>query len=185
MSLPRPSRLLAGFGLVVATGLCAGACSDPVAPPPQGAFWVRFQSSSKCPASSDEPTMVGQAESAQGKVKETIPDGTNGAAVRCKVVQAGSGFTVEASMQMGTPSINLSGPVTVKQDTQGRVTLVTAQTAGTYSPASGKACKLTGVDGAPGRIWTSFSCTDLTKPSEPNALCEANGWAVFENCEVQ
>lgn len=182
------------------TAVCAlGAlsCSDPVAPPGQGAFTVSVLSASpavsgkSCPTGTAYTYEAPAVESVTEKLSATfykhkLIDGESESTVSCKM-KGSSSFTFSGVLRSGTRSLELWGG-TMTPDFKGTagVTIVDGVQGAQFTSAAG-ACTVDAVKGAdgkfqakPGSLYATFSCAAVERP--PSDLCRTNGVFVLENC---
>jgi hypothetical protein len=181
--------------------LGALSCSDPVAPPAQGAFIATINNPSPaqpgkaCPIgasfSFDVPE-VRIATPAEVLDRDTylhkIVDGESGASARCSVKSSGGGFAFSGTLSTGVKSLDISSG-TLGPDMKGTARVTLANTKDLSSPlaAQGATCIITAAESGTsyqvkgGSMWASFSCTALDAP--PSQQCAAEGIFVLENCD--
>jgi len=186
------------MGLVA---LGANACSDPVPPPPQGAFTARVSSpalppaNKACPLTSstfDVPTIetskIGTDRLDEHQYLHNITDGKDGK-VSCSVKKSASGFTFEGLIQVGGQSLLLRSG-TLGADNKGtvQVTLqngdVNTGFAGALSSPNPPGCTVNAsgnnLQVEAGHMWATFNCTAVEQA--PTVSCSALGTFVLENC---
>ena len=188
-------RLL-GFGvcLVGSTGFCALSCSDPVAPPAQGAMEIRIYPPSnaganKCSLPAHVKILSGNptdtAKPSKTEPGERLIDGQDGASVKCTVSGGGS-FSVSASVLKDPVSFGMSASINgttgtgsvSEYDPDDTVTLISDPAGCTFTVTPPQEI-------ASGRVWGSFSCpTNFRDPNQPGGTsCASEGNFVFENCQ--
>lgn len=181
--------------------LGALSCSDPVAPPAQGAFIATVSAVSPAmpgkfcpvPASSsfDVPsireTMQDQVLT-ENRYLHKVVDGEGGAGVRCSVKAGGGGFTFSGKITAGVRALEISSG-TLGADKKGTARFVLANSQGLSSPLASQMADCT-VNAAAmgssfqvdkGHMWASFRCTAVEAP--PTEYCQADGIFVLENCD--
>lgn len=193
-------KLSSRWSVTACVAFCALGCSDPVAPPAQGAFNARVTAASPVPAGKMCPTgtspyfevpvvppvtTVDEALSDRTYLHWVI-DGEGGASVACTVQGNGSAF--EGRISAGGKTLDISGG-SLDATLKGKATITVAsssQISGSLSSASA-ACNInasnaggTSYEVAPGRIWASFDCPAVER--QPSDYCAARGTFVLENC---
>jgi hypothetical protein len=191
-------KLASWVGLGAATvgfGAMLPACSDPVAPLPQGAVSFSVLSGGQClpgPSNSNIPPVVGKpAVTATEKNGEVQGNGASvdrcGESPICCRVSGGGPFNVQATFTSGRDSITISATVADGQtDGKGTVSLVNDSLKTGYSSPSDRPCTFSIAAGnvAAGRAWGTFDCEAVTDPSTAGgSSCQARGSFVLENCE--
>jgi len=164
------------------------ACSDPVTPPPQGAFEATF-SGSACAATVDPgPTIsIGTAKKTESA---TYADGAEGIHIGCRVVPQGDNYYTKIRIARGSTLFELEATMPNVQDKSANATIVRISgpntAGGTYLPSANVPCTVRFYEGAPGRIKASFDCTSMeTQTSTAGAICGVNGFFVGENCDQE
>lgn len=183
--------------------LGAAACSDPVPPPAQGAFWAHVQSLSPpiadkaCPVTDlayDVPTvdtqLIPPETLDQDTYKHHLIDGQDGATVRCSV-SGSSTFTFSGRVSLGGRALDIaSGTLGANKMGTARITVTkTDQPGFSHSLTSPSAnCTINAAAAADnkfqvkaGSIWASFSCASVE--AAPTDACRSTGFFVFENCD--
>ena len=193
-------KLSSRWSVTAWVAFCALGCSDPVAPPAQGAFNTRVTSASPAPAGKmcpsgastyfevptvPPPTTVDETLD-DGTYLHWVIDGENGAGVACTVQGNGSFF--EGRISSGGKTLDISSG-TLDATLKGKATITIAsssQISGSLSSAAA-ACTInasnaggTRYEVAPGRIWATFDCPAVEKT--PSDYCAARGTFVLENC---
>jgi hypothetical protein len=175
-------------------------CSDPVAPPAQGAFNARVTSASPAPSGKMCPsgastyfevpvvppvTTVDEALDEQTYL-HWIVDGEN-AAAKCTVQGNGSFF--EGRLSSGTKTLDISAgaldPTTLKGTARISLSSGSQISGALTSPSANCIINASNAGGtrfevAPGRIWASFDCPSVER--QPSDYCAARGIFVLENC---
>ena len=187
---------------VVALG--AVACSDPVPPPAQGAFWAHIVSVSPpvpgkmCPSGAaltyDVPVvdMTSPTESlTDSRYLHKIIDGENASTVKCSVKAGSGGISFEGRVSLGGKALEISsGTLPDKISGTARITFTKSDSPGfsnaLSSPAGG--CTVNAVLGKDkvvqakaGSMWAHYSCTAIEH--EPSDSCKSDGYFVLENCD--
>lgn len=178
--------------------LGALSCSDPVAPPAQGAFVTTIKAPSPAPMGKSCPTSVSftydvprilDTKPTEGLDQDTylhrIVDGENSAQVSCKVT--GSSFSGRIvlggralSISSGTLGADKKGTAQITvTNSESLSTSLISPTANCTVDAAGTASNKFQVKG--GSMWASFSCPSVE--AAPNEYCTAGGFFVLENCE--
>jgi len=180
---------LFGFAscLVGIAGLSALSCSDPVAPPAQGAMGINVTTKPPSPAGvcniKAHNAQIGANPPTSSAPGDRVIDGQDGAAVRCSVSGSGA-FSISGSLSQGPTSFQISGSFNGTTGTG---------TAAEYDPENGQFlsskpddCTITVAppqEIASGRIWADFKCASFFNESVPSTTqCAATGHFVFENC---
>jgi hypothetical protein len=195
-----PMKLSSRWSNMAWVAVCALGCSDPVAPPAQGAFNARVTSASPAPAGKmcpsgastyfevpvvPPPTTVDETLDDSTYIHRVI-DGESGAGVTCTVKGQGSSFGGRISsagkvleISSGTLDATLKGTalITVASSSQisGALTAPSANCIINASNAGG-----TSYEANPGRIWATFDCPSVER--QPSDYCVARGTFVLENC---
>jgi hypothetical protein len=181
--------------------LGALSCSDPVAPPAQGAFIATVsavspaQAGKSCPVAAslsfDVPG-IREKEPTQVLDKDTylhkVVDGEGGAGVRCTVKSGGGGFTFSGKISAGVKALEISNG-TLGADMKGTARIVLANNQGLSTPLASQMpnCTVTAAETGSsyqvkgGSMWASFRCAAVESP--PSELCQADGTFVLENCD--
>lgn len=187
---------LARFALAVvstsALAVFAAACSDPVPPTPQGAWFASLvHNSGECDING-HTTAVGSV-TASGR-EGVLVSGTQSAGedvdVSCQVTGTGT-FEVAGVVTLGGKGLQISIPkidasATKDAPAAGSVSYNNADfTAGAYSSSTAKPCNFyfipsTGEGVASGRIWVAFTCPEVVDGMSTCSLGES--FAIFENC---
>jgi hypothetical protein len=178
---------LFGFGLgLVATGaLTALSCSDPVAPPAQGAFYMNVTSGNGVCNRGPASFQLGEPRPAPQTLARLI-DGQEGAGVSCAVSGDGS-FSFNGKVEKQPFSFYIGGSVSGTSGTAA-VNAYSPATLNMSSPSSAP-CTVSikaekGQEVASGRIWGEYSCPEFTDPSSPSQTsCACSGYILFENCQ--
>ncbi len=179
------------FGAVVALG-----CSDPAAPPPQGAVYMRIKSAQTpdtppgkvCSIQAHNAT-IGDPPSTTTKGKPVVDEDTG--KVSCKVTAGGS---FSASASYGSTSFAISsgslkgktGTAIIQEyDPTSAVNLISpkAPDADGYGRPCNVSVDVDKLSVAAGRVWAKFDCPALFNSGQPNLWCAGDGVFVFENCE--
>jgi hypothetical protein len=180
--------------------LGALGCSDPVAPPAQGAILARVRVPS--PPIAEKQCRVGGAFSfdvpdiASTKPVEALDqdtylhrvvDGENGASVSCSV-SGSSTFTFSGEVRSGAKGIRFASG-TLGADLKGTavITIIDSTRLSTPLASPGATCVIDAAAAANNRfqvkggsIWASYSCPTVEAP--PTDACAADGIFVLENC---
>jgi hypothetical protein len=187
---------LARFALAVvstsALAVFAAACSDPVPPTPQGAWYVKLtHNSGDCDIIGHE-TDVGSVTA--GGRDRVLVSGTKEANedvdVSCQVTGTSS-FQVAGVVTLGGKGLQISIPSIDASATKDAPAIGSASynnvefTAGAYSSSTDKPCNFyfvpsTGEGVASGRIWVAFSCPVVVDEMSTCAVDES--YVIFENC---
>lgn len=162
------------------------ACSDPVAPVPQGAFNVSFGNAVgtgvTCPVSGQ--LQVG----AVGPVQHAaVVDGESGATVTCRVAKLGAGYRASGKITLGSSQFYLTGAdVGDGNPNTGSLSVAGAITAGgAYGPPVDQPCEFTVIEATEGKIWMEFECPLVRTGSSQSEQCSLySGYLIFENCEA-
>ena len=184
---------------VVALG--ALACSDPVPPPAQGAFYAEVQSVSpappgkSCPSGAaftydvpDESSKVPATETLTAlRYLHKIIDGEDSSTVSC-TVSGGSTFKFSGKISLAGKGIEITGG-TLGADKKGTAAITVSNSIKLSSPLAAPMTNCV-IDAAPastnnfqvraGSMWASFSCPNIEH--SPSDYCKANGFFVLENC---
>lgn len=178
--------------------LGALSCSDPVAPPAQGAFITTIRAPSPAPNGKSCPTSVSSTYDVP-RILDTKPteqldqdtylhrtvDGENNAQVSCKV----SGSSFSGRIVLGGRALSLANG-TLGADKKGtaQITVTNSEAlSGSLISPSANCVVNAAKDGTnnfqvkDGSIWASFSCPSVEAP--PNEYCTASGFFVLENCD--
>lgn len=182
--------------------LGALSCSDPVAPPAQGAFIASVRPASpapvgkSCPTSPftfDVPAFIDSAPAEkldeqldQDTYLHRIVDGEGGALARCSA-KAGSTFVFSGTIRAGARSLDISGG-SLGPDKKGTASITVIDTARNIQLSSpGASCTIDASAGPSnrfeangGRMWASFTCPAVERP--PTDSCTSSGFFVLENC---
>lgn len=179
--------------------LGALGCSDPVAPPAQGAFVASVRTPSPRPDGTmcaglpftyDVPAVIERnpvEQLDQDTYKHKAVDGENGAAVSCSV-KGGSTFTFSGDISAGVKALRIEGSLGADLKGTARVTVVNAQLLSSPLASPEANCVVNAAKGdgnnfqvKAGHIWASFDCPLVSAP--PSEACSAKGFFVLENCE--
>jgi hypothetical protein len=178
--------------------LGALSCSDPVAPPAQGAFLATIKAPSPAPSGKSCPTSVSFTYDAP-RILESKPiealdqdtylhkliDGEDNAQVSCKVTAS----QFSGRIVLGGRALSIASG-TLGADRKGTAQITVTNSEGLsgslISPTPN--CTIDAAKGTnnnfqvePGHIWASFSCPSVE--AAPNEYCTASGFFVLENCE--
>ena len=175
------------FGLSLVALVAVAGCGDPVAPPPQAAYFVSFlHPGVDCEIASHQ-MKLGDVSAMDRKA--VVADGYGGADISCTVSGSGA-FKVSdttaldkgRSLTLDIPSISKNA----KQATPARgfVAYASEKTVDTYTPDPMTPCNFFFADGsaegvAAGKIWVQFDCPVVIAEA---STCAMNGTALFENC---
>ncbi len=187
---------LARFALAVvstsALAVFAAACSDPVPPTPQGAWFASLVHNTGDCNINGHTTSVGSVTA--GGRDRVLVSGTQEAgedvSVSCQVTGTSS-FTVDGVVTVGGKGLQISIPkidssATKDAPAAGSVAYNNVEfTAGAYSSSTEKPCNFyfvpsTGEGVASGRVWVAFTCPEVTSGMSTCSLGES--YAIFENC---
>ncbi len=193
-----PTLSLAFVATIVSSALLP-SCSDPVPPPAQGTAWYslsRGAGQDQCliagGVAGNLPTVTGKAQAVTTTdAPARVVNGDNGS-VSCRVSPSGSAFSVLGTIQVSSPHtelLHVNGTFAPGQsDAKGSVTIADANIPSGASFASTNcvfsvkpANSIEGLDIAAGRVWGSFTCSDIADDSKH--VCSAQGIFVFENCD--
>ncbi|RYZ03550.1 MAG: hypothetical protein EOO73_27075 [Myxococcales bacterium] len=193
-------KLSSRWSVSALVAICALGCSDPVAPPAQGAFNTRVTSASPAPAGKSCPSgastffevpVVPPATTVDETLDDQtylhwVIDGEDGAGVACTVQGNGSFF--EGRISSGGKTLDISSG-TLDATLKGKASI----TIGSSSQISGSlssppvSCTInasnaggTRYEVAPGHIWATFDCSSVER--QPSDYCAARGTFVLENC---
>jgi hypothetical protein len=180
----------------VAIASTSAGCSDPVPPTPQGAWKVNFSqtpNAAKCRVMGHSANIGGISETARTAV---IPSGGQAIAdsgeapvtVTCTVAGAGP-FYVEGSVNQGARGLEVAiskidASARESSPAIGSVSYVDEHTVASYRSTE---CKFYFEEGrtriAPGQVWLSFSCPEISAASTLAATCGlSESYVIFENC---
>jgi hypothetical protein len=176
---------------------CSLSCSDPVAPPAQGAFSASVTAASPQPAGKMCPSGAAQSFEAptvtEPKDKlststyaEKLIDGENGAEMSC-TVKGKDTFSFDARIDYRNRTLELTGGV-VNPNLEGTARVVVFDQTKLSTPLTSGAGECTirvvtnsnGPQIRAGSMWASFDCPGVQ--AAPSDYCRANGVFVLENC---
>lgn len=178
-------------------GLFVASCSDPAAPPPQGAMSIHIQSASssitptgkKCTIPAHNAQVAGtDTEPPSGTNKgDTITDGEGGT-VKCEVSGAGASFS--GQLKRGKVSFSINGEIDDAGKGTASIQEFDPDSLTTLKNPEDMPCEITVLTDAKGkltvasgRIWAQFKCPGLITNDNPALFCSADdGYFVFENC---
>ena len=190
---------------VVGLGAAVPACSDPVAPLPDGAVYFVLDKGThaNCPPGrtlANIPSVKGVAQtvSSSGAADKVQGSGATvdhcGSSPVCCRVAGGGPYDVQATLaassDSGATSISFSATIADGQaDAKGTVSVYTTSIASTYEAPTTLPCTFSvaapkgeGYGIAAGRAWGTFHCDTVTDPSVPDAACALDGTFLLENC---
>ena len=180
---------LRSIGLSAVALLAYGTigCTDSPSPAAKGGSHFAITSGG-CNVQTGFPIPAEGQPTSSTHLGSRVEDGKNGAAVDCRVVSSGDGFAFNGSVQAGSRAFTIIGNV-APVDTGGFSGTGTVWHTDPNSPALNSddgACTVTispTQDIAPGRVWGSFQCAEVSANNQPDVACRAEGSFVFENCD--
>jgi hypothetical protein len=181
--------------------LGALSCSDPVAPPAQGAFLASIKAPSPSPAGKRCPTSVSftydvpsiltskplEALDQDTYLHKTV-DGEDNASVSCKVAGSSS-FNFSGRIVLGGRALSIANG-TLGADKKGtaQITVTNSESLSNSLVSPTPNCVVNAAADASNRfqvkagsMWASFTCPSVE--AQPTDYCSANGFFVLENCE--
>jgi hypothetical protein len=186
------------MGLVA---LGSSACSDPVPPPPQGAFIATVHSQSPppdgkaCPLTSStfdvpavDKTKIPPETLSENTYEHKVIDGKDGGKVSCSVKKGGAGFTFDGTIQVGSKALSLRNGM-IGADNKGMVQVTvqngdatTGFSGALSSPSANCTVNASGnnLQVKSGSMWATFDCMSVEQA--PTFACGASGIFVLENC---
>lgn len=177
---------LSGLAFAVCAAGAIG-CSDPVPPPPQGAYQVTFTAPKGCSIAGHN-AKVGDVTQTQRNT--VVIDGTDSSSVSCGVTGAGP-FSVSGQVSKLADSLqiavdSLPSNATKASPAKGRVSFASPNTAKAYVADGTHMCDFYFPAGskesvAAGKVWVAFTCpTVIAEGMDTCALQES--YIILENC---
>jgi hypothetical protein len=172
--------------------LGALSCSDPVAPPAQGAFIASVRQASPPPAGKSCPTspvtfdvpVLNDSKPLEALDRDTylhkIIDGEDNAKAAC-TVKGSSTFTFSGNLGLGARALRIASG-TLGADKKGTALIIVTDTSRSIQFSSpGATCAIEAFQAKGGSMWASFNCPAVERP--PTDSCLSDGFFVLENCE--
>ncbi len=136
----------------------------------------------------DEPMAL-----ALGSVQNGVPTATAGVTVTCSVLPNGASFTVSIDVVSGDGSFSVSGTmpssgtgndITASLDwgTPGATPNLFSSTGSDCTVALVSTATANGPAIAPGRVWGTVTCPDMTVSGQPGHVCQGSIVFRMENC---